>query len=204
MPKSSVNTKDFVEIADIRDEIIILKTGSFRAVIEAGSINFELKSQNEQIAIVQAFQNFLNSVDFPVQIVIHSRKLDIKPYIENLNKQTETIDHELLKIQAIEYTRFVSGLTELTNIMSKKFYVVVPFYLIEAPISKRGLLNFLGSAVKPSATIKKFDEAQFESYKAQIIQRVELIYEGLSGIGINTRLLKQQELKDLFYNLYNA
>ena len=200
----SAGTKQFVDIRDIREEIVILKNGSFRSLIEVGSINFELKSQDEQTAIIQAFQNFLNSADFPVQIAVHSKKLDIKPYLEYLNKLVETIDHELLKIQAIEYTRFVSGLTELRNIMSKKFYVVVPFYIIESSNSKKGFVESLKTMIKPSEAVKKIDEKQFESYRAQMMQRVELILEGLLGMGMSARVLEQEELKNTFYDLYNA
>lgn len=201
----TTTTKDFVDIEEIKDEIIVLKNGSLRAVIEVGSINFELKSQDEQIAIIQAFQSFLNSLDFSLQIVVNSRKMDIRPYIESLNKKIETINHELLRIQAIEYSRFVSGLTELANIMSKKFYIVVPFYLAEAPISKKGgIFGSVKALIKPSAVIKKIDETQFENYKTQIMQRVEVVYEGLIGIGVETRVLKKEELKNIFYNLYNG
>lgn len=203
--KKTFTTKDFVDIEEIRDEVVVLKNGSLRAVIEVGSINFELKSQDEQIAIIQAFQSFLNSLDFSLQITVNSRKLDIRPYIESLNKKIETINHELLRIQAIEYSRFVSGLTELANIMSKKFYIVVPFYLAEAPASKKGgILGSVKALIKPSAVIKKIDETQFENYKTQIMQRVEVVYEGLIGIGVETRVLKQEELKNIFYNLYNG
>ena len=199
------NTRQFVDVREIRDDIVILKSGSLRALIEVGSINFELKSQDEQSAIIQAFQNFINSVDFPIQIVVQSRKLDIRPYISSLDQQIETIDHELLKIQAIEYRRFVSGLTELANIMSKKFYIVVPFYLSESSTSKKeGIVQSIKNLIRPSSVIQGLDDSQFESYKSQVLQRVELIYEGLVGIGLTTKLLKHDELKNIFYSLYNG
>lgn len=206
MPQTTnKNTKQFVDIREIRDEVVILKSGSLRALIEVGSINFELKSQDEQSAIIQAFQNFINSVDFPIQIVVQSRKLDIRPYISSLDQQIETIDHELLKVQAIEYRRFVSGLTELANIMSKKFYIVVPFYLAESSTSKKGgIIQSIKALIRPSSVIQGLDESQFESYKSQVLQRVELIYEGLVGIGLTTKLLKHDELKNIFYSLYNG
>lgn len=197
-------TIDFVDISEIRDDILVLKNGSLRALIEVGSINFELKSQDEQTAIITAFQDFLNSIDFPLQIVIHSRKLDITPYIENLNRQIEKIDHELLRIQAIEYERFVSGLTELTDIMSKKFYIVAPFYLLEAPVTQKGILGSLKAVIQPSKVIKKIDDIQFETYKIQLMQRVELIYGGLMRIGLNIKLLKSEELEKMFSNLYSS
>ena len=130
--KKDLNTKQFVDIFDIKDNVVILKNGSLRLVLEASSVNFDLKSNDEQIAIVRAFQNFLNSLDFPLQIVLHSRKLNIQNYLQQTQQIVEKVDNELLRIQGIEYIRFLKGLTELANIMSKKFYVVVPFYATES------------------------------------------------------------------------
>lgn len=200
----AATTKQFVEIRDIKDGVVILKDGSFRSLLEVGSINFDLKSGDEQKAVISAFQNFLNAIDFPIQIVIHSRKLDIKPYIDSLGKRIEKLDNELLRIQAFEYSRFVSGLTELANIMSKKFYVVVPFYLVEASVSKRGVLETIKTLIKPSAAVKKLTEDQFKTYKNQLMQRVELVQGGLVGLGLRIKMLKNEELKNIFYNLYNG
>lgn len=124
----SATTRNFVEIAEIKDSVVVLKDGSLRSVVEVGSMNFELKSPDEQTAIITAFQDFLNSIDFSLQIVINSRRLDIKPYLNYLETLSQSIEHELLKIQAIEYSRFVKGLTELANIMSKKVLHRSPFY----------------------------------------------------------------------------
>ena len=127
---STTNTKKFVEIQDIRENIIVLKNGSLRVVIEVSSINFDLKSSDEQVAIIQGFKNFLNSLDFPLQIVVHSRKLNINDYLSRTSQTVEGINNELLRIQGVEYVKFVRGVVELANVMSKKFYVVVPFYVL--------------------------------------------------------------------------
>ena len=202
-PKQAQTTKDFVQIADIRDTVLVLKDGSLRSIIEASSINFELKSADEQTAIIQGFQNFINSMDFPLQIVVNSRKLDIGPYLKSLDELIGGLKNELLKIQATEYTRFVKGLTELANIMAKKFYIVIPLSVIKAPKSAGGFFSAFKSVVSPSKFVKTLTEEELENYKTQIGQRIEVVIEGLSGLGIQTRTLARDELTNLFYSYYN-
>lgn len=198
------STKDFVQLAEIRDTVVVLKDGSLRSIIEIGSMNFELKSADEQVAIIQGFQNFLNSIDFPLQILVNSRKLDIGPYLKSLEALNETLKNELLKIQAAEYTRFIKGLTELANIMAKKFYVVVPFYVIEAAVpTKAGLFGAFKSVVTPSKFIKTLTDEELENYKTHLGQRIGVIVEGLSGLGIETKTLAGDQLMNLFYSYYN-
>jgi type IV secretory pathway VirB4 component len=201
---SGQSTKDFVQIADIRDTVVILKDGSLRSIVETGSMNFELKSADEQIAIIQRFQNLLNSIDFSIQILVSSRKLDINPYLKSLEELTANLKNELLKIQAAEYTRFIKGLAELANIMAKKFYIVVSFYPMEVITpTKKGFLGAFKSVVSPSKFIKTLSDEELENYKIQLNQRIEVIIEGLSGLGIETRILAGDELKNLFYSYYN-
>ena len=202
-PKNQT-TKDFVRLAEIRDTVLVLKDGSLRSVVEIGSINFELKSTDEQVAIIQGFQNFINSLDFPLQIAASSRKLDIEPYLKSLEGLTESLKNELLKIQAAEYSRFIKGLTELTNIMAKKFYIVVPFYAIEAVSpTKAGFFGAIKSVVSPSKFVKTLTEEELENYKTQIGQRIGVVAEGLSGLGLQTKTLTGDELMNLFYSYYN-
>lgn len=196
------STKNLVDIADIVDNIIILKNGSLRTVIEVSSINFELRSEGEQVAILQNFQRFLNSTDFPLQIVVNSRKLDIEDYVKLIDKSIESLTSELLKIQATEYSKFIKELADLSNIMSKKFYIVVPFYVFETP-SKTGLVDSLKSILKPSNVAKQIKPEQLETYRNQLLQRVELVFDGLVGLGLKTRLLEGPELMNLYYGLYN-
>ncbi|MBI2068701.1 MAG: hypothetical protein HYT67_01165 [Candidatus Yanofskybacteria bacterium] len=196
------STKQLVEVADIVDNIVILKNGSLRTVIEVSSINFELRSEEEQVAILQNFQRFLNSTDFPLQIVVNSRRLDIEDYLKLIETTTESLTSELLKIQAAEYSKFIKELADLSNIMSKKFYIVVPFYVFETP-SKTGLVDSLKSILKPSGVIKQIKPEQLETYKNQLLQRVELVFDGLVGLGLKTRLLEGTELMNLYYGLYN-
>ncbi|KKS01462.1 MAG: hypothetical protein UU54_C0004G0010 [Candidatus Yanofskybacteria bacterium GW2011_GWA2_41_22] len=196
------STKQLVEVADIRDNVVFLKNGSLRAVIEVSATNFELKSEAEQTAILQNFQNFLNSIDFSLQIVINSRKLDIGDYLKLVDTATNELTNELLKIQAGEYAKFVKELAELANIMTKKFYIVVPFYVFEAP-GKTGLLKSLTSIIKPSTAVKQISDEQFKTYQGQLLQRVELTLDSLIGVGVKAKVLEKDELMKIYYEIYN-
>lgn len=198
--KSTIN---LVEISEIRDGVAILRDGSLRALIDIGAINFELRSEDEQNAIVQNFQNFLNSLDFPLQIVITSRHLDIKNYLKLVDESRASLTNELLKIQAAEYGNFVREISALANIMDKQFYVVVPFYAV-ANEKKGGLFGGLSDLFKKSSTqTQQIDPQKFGSYRIQLLQRVELILDGLTGMGLKSQIIESEELIKLFYNLYN-
>lgn len=194
---ASVAAQNFLDIDTIREDTVILKNGSLRVVLMCSSVNFALKSEEEQEAIIYQFQNFLNSLDFPIQFVIHSRKMNIAPYIESLNKRQKEEDNELLRIQINEYTEFIKTFVEMTNIMSKTFYVVVPFTpaIIE---TKKGFLGKLGFGKKTMS-----EEESFEQKKNQLWQRVETVIEDLHRLGIRAAPLNTEELIELFYGLYN-
>ncbi len=200
----SQTTKDFVEVADVRDNVVVLKDGSLRSILEVSSTNFDLKSAEEQTAIIRAFEGFLNSVDFPLQIMINSRKLDIGPYIKSLETLSDSLTSELLKIQAKEYSRFIKGLTELANIMAKKFYISVSFYAIEAAVtSKKGLLDSFKSIFSPKKFVQTLTDEQLNNYKVQLNQRIEVISQGINGLGLETKVLEKEQLINLFYSFYN-
>ncbi|KKU55536.1 MAG: hypothetical protein UX77_C0010G0027 [Parcubacteria group bacterium GW2011_GWA1_47_11] len=196
------STKDLVVIADIKDNIVLLKNGSLRAVVEVSAVNFELRSEEEQIAILQNFQSFLNSIDFPLQMIVSSRQLNMDEYLRMVEGVAETSTSELLKIQAAEYGKFVKELLELSNIMTKHFYVVLPFYVYEAP-TKTGILDSFKSLFAGSQIVRQIRPEQLETYRAQLMQRVELILDGLVGVGLKANLLGEQELINLYYSLYN-
>jgi len=202
MPNTSTSTQQIVQISEIRDGVVMLKDGSLRAVIEVSAINFELRSEDEQTAIIQNFQKFINSIDFPLHICITSRKLYIDDYLKFAEEASGQIDNELLRIQASEYMKFIKELSSLTNIMSKKFYIVVPFYIFESPV-KSGLFQSIKSTVSPAKTSQSISEEKFILYKNQLMQRAELIFGGLVGLGLKTRLLERDELIQIFYNIYN-
>lgn len=176
-----------------------------RMIIEVGSTNFALKSRDEQIAITSGFQNLINSVDFTMQIVVHSRKLNIDKYLKTLDALSLKLPSELLKIQAIEYSRFIKGLTELADIMSKKFYVIIPFYVIESTTGagKKSFLDGVKSIFKPSEFIRNLTEQEFTSFKTQLEQRVELAMGNLVSMGLTAKVLDADGLKELFYSVYN-
>lgn len=199
MPNSS--TKQLVQIADIQDNVVVLTNRSLRMILEVSSINFELRSEDEQTAIVGNFQNFLNSIDFPLQIVISSRKYDIAEYLKMVQGATASLTNELLKMQAEEYQKFIGELAELSNIMTKRFYIVVPFYAMDIGTSG-GVLNRLKGMFSPSKKIV-IPAEQLETYKNQLLQRAELVFDGLVSLGVKARLLQGQELVNLFYSLYN-
>jgi len=199
----SVNsTENLVPISDIREGVVILKNGSIRLVLEISAINFELRSAEEQTAILQGFQRFLNSVDFPLQIVVGSRELNIETYLKTIDGIVESTENELLKIQASEYSRFIKELSSLSNIMSKKFYTIIPFYIYEKP-ETTGLVQSLKSLFSPKVVSKELTEEQFNSYKNQLLQRAEIVYGGLVGLGLRVKQLEDEEIKKLYYELYN-
>lgn len=202
MPTPGPSTQQLVSVREIRDSILLLKDGSMRAIIEVSAINFELRSEDEQIAIIQNFQKFINSIDFPLQICILSRRLYIDNYLKLASEASGQLDNELLRIQANEYMKFIKELSSLTNIMSKKFYITVPFYIFEAP-TKAGLLQSIKGVMGSTTTTQDLSEEKFELYRNQLMQRSELIFGGLVGLGLKTRLLERDEMVQMFYNLYN-
>lgn len=199
-PASGSSTQKYVGVEEMRDGIMVLKSGALRAVLLVSSINFDLKSSVEQDAIIAQYQNFLNSLDFPVQIVISSRRFNIDPYVELLNDQEKQQQNELLRFQISEYKNFITNLTEVANIMSKFFYVVVPFSPAED--KQGGLLTKLGGIFRPSQTIGMQGET-FETYKSQLLQRVEHVAAALSSTGVRVSQLNTEEIIELLYNSYN-
>ncbi len=194
------STQRYVDVEEIRDGVLILKTGALRAVLLVSSINFDLKSSEEQDAIISQYQNFLNSLDFPVQIVVQSRRFNIGPYIELLKGKETQQPNELLRFQMKEYQSFIKNLTEVSNIMSKYFYVVVPFSSAEN--TQGGIVGKLGGIFNQKKTAGLKAEL-FDTYRTQLVQRVEHIVAGLSPMGIRASALQTEELIELLYNSYN-
>jgi type IV secretory pathway VirB4 component len=193
-------TQDFVPIKEIRQGIVILKDDSLRSVVMASSLNFALKSAEEQQSIIYQFQNFLNSLDFSVQIFIQSRKLDIRPYIALLEGRLKEQMSDLLKIQTREYIEFVKKFTENSNIMTKTFFVVVPYS--PAVISAGGVTSLLGKK-KTEAQGAEDRLVQFEEHRSQLEQRVGVVTQGLVRCGIRSVELGTEEIVELFYKIFN-
>ena len=200
MPKEAQPTQKFVEIEDIRNGAVILKNGSLRTVLMVSGINFELKSEEEQNIIAYSYQNFLNTLDFSVQIVIHSRKLNIENYLNKLAERQTTETNELLKNQISEYIEFIRSFVELNAVMAKTFFVVVPYDPIVIPSGGKKILEFFkfGSKTKISAL-----EESLEQKITQLNQRTEQVINSLTQVGLRVVALEDKELIELFYNLYN-
>lgn len=195
------SAQQFLAIDKVQEDVVILKNGGLRVVLMCSSLNFALKSADEQDAIIFQYQNFLNSLDFSVQFIIHSRRLNIAPYLESLKERQKEEDNELLKIQINEYVDFIKTFVEMTNIMSKTFYAVVPFDrpLLEQEGILKNLFSFFGSRKKQEE--KTTDS--FLEYKNQIWQRADTVISGLQRFGVRSAPLNTEELIELFYGLYN-
>lgn len=194
-------TQQFVPIERVRDGIVILKTGEFRVVLITNSLNLALKSEDEQQAILMQFQNLLNSLDFPIQFFIESRRLDIKPYMELLQQRSTEVEEDLLKIQIREYMGFIKKFTEETNIMTKHFFIVIPYIPPNSsPASSKSnplsTFNFGGPK-------KEMGDTSFDAARIQIEQRVATVIQGLSRFGLRAQKLGTEEVVELFYKLFN-
>lgn len=199
-PAASKSTQEFVPIKEIRDGVLVLKDNSLRMILMASTLNFALKSEEEQSAIIMQYQNFLNSLDFPVQFFIQSRKLDIGPYIGILNEAEKSQGNELLRIQTREYAEFVKNFVQVTNVMSKTFYIVVPYTNASIEVKKGRLGSLIGGFAGGK---KDSTEDNFEQYKIQLQQRSDVVQQGLVRAGVRVAPLNTEELIELFYELYN-
>ena len=199
-PKVSASTQDYLDIAEIRDDTVVLKTGVMRAVLLVSSINFALKSNEEQEAVIQGYITFLNSIDFPTQITVQSRQLNIDNYLQDLKNRESEQTNELLRMQTAEYRRYVEELISLGEIMSKRFYLIVPYE--PAQDKKKGLLHRLGELFAPAQVIK-LNEEKFRNYKLSLDKRVDQVMSGLLSFGISSAQLDTQSLIELYYNTYN-
>jgi len=197
-------SQEFVSIKEIRDGVVILKNGALRTIVMASSLNFALKSNEEQEAVILQYQNFLNSLDFSVEFFVQSRGLNIEPYLQILEEKKKKQTDDLLKIQIQEYIEFVREFVASTNIVTKTFYVVVPYQpsILQKGIGNK-ITNLLNIFLKKEERDEITPHKKFEEYKLQLQQRVDTITQGLARTGIRTVPLNTEELIELFYNLYN-
>lgn len=188
----------FVPVRDIRNGVVILKNGQMNMVLLATSINFALKSTTEQEAILRQFQNFLNTIDFSMQIYVQSRRLDIDPYLEQLAKREDEQYNDLMRIQLREYMNFVKTFVQEVDIMTKNFFVVVPYTPLDTNI-KSNLSGILGNK-KQNAPIHEED---FAEHRTQLEQRVSVVEQGLNRIGVRTATLNDEALVEMYYHIFN-
>lgn len=201
--KKSQASQQFVPIREVRDGVAVMEDNSLKMVLMTSSVNMSLKSPNEQQSILIQFQNFLNSLDFSVQIYIQSRRYDVRPYIALLERREKEQVSDLSKIQIREYIRFIKTFTQQTNIMSKNFFIVVP-YTPSIIATDTGILSdVLGTKKKSSKDEGKQGGDEFEINRSQLEQRAYIVQQGLLRTGIRTSLLGTEELIELFYRIFN-
>jgi type IV secretory pathway VirB4 component len=198
--KINTSTQEYLDIAEIKDDTVIMKDGSLRAVLLVSSVNFALKSEDEQNAVVASYVGFLNNIDFTLQIVIQSRELNIDNYLDSLKQKEKEQTNELLKMQTTEYIEYIKELVNMGKIMSKRFYIVVPYS--PSLDKKRGFFSSLLEALRP-VFVLKIREETFLRYKGELSRRMEVVISGLSSMGLNTAPLDTESLIELFYNTYN-
>jgi len=196
-------TQKFVPIKDIRDQVVILDDNSLRAVIMTNSVNFSLKSKEEREAALYQFQNFFNTLDFPLQIYVQSRRLDIEPYLDKLREQQENQDNELLKIQTKEYIEFIKEFTDNVNIMTKSFFLIIPYYTAFQGGGSSGFLSGLLPGSGQQQDQQEKEDRSFEQRKMQVEQRVGVVEQSLSRTGLRTKRLGDKELEELYHSFYN-
>ena len=200
MAATTKSTQEFIPIKEIRDDVFILKDGSLHMILMASTLNFALKSEEEQNAIIMQYQNFLNSLDFSVQFFIQSRKLNTDSYIATLIEAEKNQENELMKIQTKEYIEFIKSFVKISNVMSKAFYISVPYSTAAMEVKKSFVGNLVGSFSKKAAGQLS---DRFEENKIQLQQRADIVSQGLARVGVRVAPLNTEELIELFYELFN-
>ena len=203
MAQETQATQQFVDVERVQNGTVLLKGGALRKILLVSGINFALKSEEDKNIILGAYQEFINSLDFSLQIIVHSRRLNIKGYLDGLNSRREVETNELLREQVAEYAEFIKSFVEQSDIMGKSFFVVVP-YDRAMIVSTGGLLKnipFFGK--KPGAAEAAEEQVSLDEAIAQLDQRADHVVAGLAGIGLRAVALNDEELIELFYNLYN-
>lgn len=203
--KSNPNsTQNLLHIAEIRDGVVIMNDGSFRSVLMCRSINFDLMSPEEREGVEYAYQSFLNSLYFELQIHVHSTKVDIRPYLEKLDKIRSEHDNMLLAVLMEDYINYIAALAEQTNIMDKKFYIVIPFYTnLDTRKVAQASKSFMSTIFGNKEQVVTVDEAKLEAAKTELKNRAQTVLSGLMQCGVQGAALDTQELIELYYDAYN-
>ncbi len=192
--------QQFVPVKEVRDGIVVLKDGTLAMAVLVSSINLSLKSYDEQRATLMQFQNFLNTLDFPIQIVIQSRRYDIRPYILTLQNRLKQQTESLLQVQTREYIQFIQSFTDQVNIMRKNFFVVIPYIppILSQQTGIGKVFSFLGSKQTAAQTVSDFEEQ-----RTQLEERVNVVEQGLSRVGLRVAQLGTEEMIELLYKTFN-
>ena len=198
--KNSVSTQQYLDIAEIKDDTVVMKDGTLRAVLLVSSINFSLKSEDEQNAVIASYVRFLNNLGFTLQIVIQSRELDIDNYLKYLENKEKEQTNQLLRVQTADYIDYIKELTSLGKIMNKRFMVIVPYNPLTD--KRKAFFSLIGEALKP-ATVIRLKEKTFAKYKEMLDRRIESVAGGLESMGVSVARLDTQSLIELYYRTYN-
>lgn len=199
MAKIGTPAQQFIPVKDVRDGIVILKDGTLCTIVLVSSVNLSLKSYDEQRATLAQFQNFLNTLDFPVQIVVQSRKYDVRPYIVTLENRLREQTEQLLQVQTREYIQFIQSFTEQVNVMRKSFFVVVPY--VPAVLKQNSGIGKIFSFLRSTPTTDTTSD--FEEERTQLEQRVSVVEQGLSSVGLRLVPLGTQEVIEVLYKTFN-
>lgn len=204
-PKNPNSTQSTLQLSEVRDNMVIMIDGSFRAVISCRSINFDLMSDREREGVEYSYQNFLNSLNFPIQILVRSQRVDIGPYIDKLLDLRRSQDNMLLGVLMDDYINFIDALSQEANIMEKSFYIVVPFFPQgdSATLIEQGKGFFGKLFARPKNTITRIDTAAYQKAKEEIKNRVDSVMAGMFQIGVQSVQLDTKSLGELYYNFYN-
>lgn len=194
-------SQSFVPVEEVRSGVVILKKGGYRGIMMCSSINFALKSDDEQKAIIGGFQNLLNTLDFSIEIVIHSRKTDIRPYLGLLEERMGSQTSELMRVQLREYIGFIRNFIEGADIMTKTFYIVVPYEGSGGAAVTKTLSSFVGGKKESSETNM---DLSFEESRIQLEQRMALVQSGLASAGVRAVPLGTEEIIELLYRSFNV
>jgi type IV secretory pathway VirB4 component len=201
--KITASTQRFLPIGEIRDNTLVLKNGGIRAILRTSSVNFNLKSSEEQNALIYAYQGFLNTISFPIQILIRSRKLDIDMYLDRLNALAKKQESPLMRKQTLEYMEYIKKLVEYADIMEKNFYVVIPY----DPMRARDISLFkkFSRSITPDDSITniRIRHREFDKLRKKLAQRVNIVRAGLEGCGLQVIELDTNRIVELFYQIYN-
>lgn len=204
-PKNPNSTQSTLQLSEIRDSMVIMIDGSFRTVVACKSINFDLMSDREREGVEYSYQNFLNSLNFPVQILVRSQRVDIGPYIEKLVSTRRSQDNMLLGVLMDDYINFIDALSQEANIMEKSFYIVIPYFPAgdAANLLEQGKGFFGKLFARPQNTITHIDAAAYQKAKDEMKNRVDAVTAGLFQIGVQSVQLDTKSLGELYYNYYN-
>lgn len=200
---AAASTQNFLKISEIRNNTLVLKNGGVRSVLKVSSINFSLKSEEEQNAIIYSYQGFLNTLDFPIQILVKSRKLDVDDYLDKLKEKGEAQQNQLLKQQTFEYIEYISKLVEYADIMEKEFFVIVPFDPYRAQNMNIFQKFFAAMNPKDSYSEVKRRHQEFKELRKKLSARTSTVRVGLENCGLRVEELETKDLIELFYKSYN-